>query len=192
MGRAIRSQPRPGRSADRLARTVRVREVGGSNPLAPTPLCASHSRRPHGYLKSPNHAASAYIDASTSRALWRYLTSRPDGIRLDPPSQGGVIPAGDYLLQTHCTIKPRPGKEPVRQRDGQCACDDLPVGAVLHPAHPAGLLGQRRRCDGHGGAQGCPERSRRVGAVDVVEGAVHAGGNRLAEPRRSPLGSLKR
>ena len=25
-----------GRSADRLARTVRVREVGGSNPLAPT------------------------------------------------------------------------------------------------------------------------------------------------------------
>ena len=28
-----------GRSADRLARTVRVREVGGSNPLAPTRDC---------------------------------------------------------------------------------------------------------------------------------------------------------
>ena len=64
--------------------TVRVREVGGSNPLAPTPLCASHNRRPHGYLKPPNHAASAYIDTSTSRALWRYLTSRHDACPDDP------------------------------------------------------------------------------------------------------------
>jgi integrase/recombinase XerD len=46
-------------------------------------LCLSH-RRPHGYLKSPNHAASAYVDASTSRAIWRYLTTRPDARPDDP------------------------------------------------------------------------------------------------------------
>jgi hypothetical protein len=46
-------------------------------------LCLSH-RRPHGYLKSPNHAASAYIDASTARAIWRYLATRPDARADDP------------------------------------------------------------------------------------------------------------
>ena len=36
-----------GRSAARSARTVRVREVGGSNPPAPT----KHNRRAHGIPK---------------------------------------------------------------------------------------------------------------------------------------------
>ncbi|TEU15490.1 MAG: site-specific integrase, partial [Anaerolineales bacterium] len=31
-----------------------------------------------------DHAASVYIDAPTSRAIWRYLTSRPDARPDDP------------------------------------------------------------------------------------------------------------
>jgi integrase/recombinase XerD len=35
-------------------------------------------------MKSPNHAASVYIDASTSRAIWRYLATRPEAQDDDP------------------------------------------------------------------------------------------------------------
>jgi len=98
-----------------------------------------------------------------------------DGIRLEPPSQGGVIPARAHLVQPYCTIKPRSGKEPVGEGDGQGAGENLPIGVVLHAAHR--LRGGV--ADGHGGAE--------VILVDVVERAVHAGGDGSAKPRRSPL-----
>ena len=93
---------------------------------------------------------------------------RHDAIRLEPPSQGRVIPAGAHLVQPYCTIKPRSGKEPIREGDGQGAGEDLAIGVVLHAAHRStgGIA------DGHGGAEQV--------AVDVVEGAVHAGGHPLA------------
>jgi hypothetical protein len=95
-----------------------------------------------------------------------------DGIGLDLPSQGGVIPAGAHLVQPYCTIKLRSGKEPIGEVRGQGAGEDLAIGVVLHAAHglPGGVA------DGHGGAQKV--------LVDVVEGAVHAGGEALELPKR--------
>ena len=92
-------------------------------------------------------------------------------------AQGGVIPAGAHLVQPYCTIKPHSGKEPIREVRGQGAGEDLAIGVVLHAAHRNAI----RIADGHGAAQACPERSRRVILVDVVEGAVHSGGEALAE-----------
>ena len=51
---------------------------------------------------------------------------------------------------------------------GQGAGEDLPIGVVLHAAH----LSTGGVADGHGGAE--------MIAVDVVEAAVHAGGEALA------------
>ena len=109
------------------------------------------------------------------KVLWAERVGH-DGIRLKPPSQGGIIPAGAHLVQPYCTIKPRSGKEPVGEGDGQGAGEDLPIGVVLHATHPSTSSGQALCpggvADGHGGAEHV--------AVDVVEAAVHAGGEALA------------
>ena len=51
---------------------------------------------------------------------------------------------------------------------------------MLHPPHrlPGGVA------DGHGGARACPEQSRRVVAVHVVQAAAHAGGEALTDGGR--------
>ena len=59
------------------------------------------------------------------------------------------------------------GEEAIRQCDGQGAGEDLPIRVVLHAAH----LSTGGVADGHGGAEHV--------AVDVVEGAVRAGGEAL-------------
>jgi hypothetical protein len=63
---------------------------------------------------------------------------------------------------------------------------DLPVGQVVAAGEGLASI----IADGHGGAQACPERSRREVAVDVVEAAVHAGGHPLAVGVQRPLKAI--
>jgi hypothetical protein len=68
------------------------------------------------------------------------------------------------IHQPQAAVKPLGGEELLGEGDGQGAGEDLPIGVVLHAAH----LSTGGVADGHGGAEQV--------AVDVVEGAVHAGG----------------
>ena len=75
------------------------------------------------------------------------------------------------IHQPQPAAKPLGGEELLGEGDGQGAGEDLPIRVVLHTAHRlAGGV-----AEGHGAAQQV--------TVDVVEGAVHAGGD--------ALGSLK-
>jgi hypothetical protein len=80
-----------------------------------------------------------------------------------------IVAAVPMIHQPQLAVKPLRGEELLREGHGQGAGEDLPIGGVLHAAHslPGGVA------DGHGRAQQI--------AVDVVERAVHAGGEALAD-----------
>ena len=99
-----------------------------------------------------------------------------EGVRLQGVSGGRVIPAAVPMIhQPQLAVKPLRGEELLGEGDRQGAGEDLPVGVVLHAAHR--LRGGV--ADGHGAAQ--------VVAVDVVEGAVHAGSEALAVGTKTAL-----
>ena len=90
------------------------------------------------------------------------------GVGLDEAAQMRIIVPGVIVIQPGAAVKSLAGEEPIGEGDGQGAGDDLPIGVVLHPPHRlAGVI-----AEGHGAAQ--------VILVDVVEAAVHAGGDALA------------